>query len=647
VPPQEDLLSGRRSAAVGGVKRRRGTTMGEPPPAAAAFVLSIRQEPPRYLFGEESFSIAIVVTQQSTTKRESSTRSRSIASVPKSDPEELEEDNVRFYISAALHPSSERTNAATPPSALGALPTLSLTRQDSFLTVGAVGTMECCIRRAADSRGTTDAAYQMHITARTEDATTVLRATTVPLYLVRHKLLWTPSSTDAGNAIWYKDEGGRDKCMEVTVGLYDAEHRVVVPETAVPLQVTLCYAAPPKRRTAPVPVSNQEILRILSPKSPRHFTVEKPILQLRFRIEDVSKNHQGQDFCLRLAVAAGDVAPAMTHPVNVRSKRNKRPRLAAPSDPWEPPRTTSTETTTPEPDALREIQEWAEAAVRAMGPWTAASPALAQAVASYQDSVRGQLQCLPQRVGGAVAVGAEMGRESALGHAHHPQYPPTMMYPPPSHSLEVVPYPPSGNLSSPSHYMASNRRPPFPYYPYPSNATTPMTAVDYTMDRSRMAYPHTQSRRATAWSSPETNKARENAPRSWNGERPAESRDRTKPTPLTLPSTETEIHRGGEEDVEYLWAKQFKSVRTGELLGYPAYSRDEELLGFYLASPDDHHHTFRPVPPEDFGVKELQQAKEVLRQAADPAAIQSLQQWGSIEHMIHRAMVYEWCQEIR
>jgi hypothetical protein len=116
---------------------------------------------------------------------------------------------------------------------------------------------------------------------------------------------------------------------------------------------------------------------------------------------------------------------------------------------------------------------------------------------------------------------------------------------------------------------------------------------------------------------------------------------------LRSPSQASEIRRGGEEDVEYLFAKQFKSVRTGELLGYPAYSRDEELLGFYLAADDPHQHTFRPVPPEDFGMKELQQAKEVLRQAEDPAAIQSLQQWGSIEHMIHRAMVYEWCQEIR
>ena len=51
---------------------------------------------------------------------------------------------------------------------------------------------------------------------------------------------------------------------------------------------------------------------------------------LRFRIEDVSKNHQGQNFKVLISsdcVIFGNVVPACTPSVSVRSKRNKRGRL--------------------------------------------------------------------------------------------------------------------------------------------------------------------------------------------------------------------------------------------------------------------------------------------------------------------------------
>lgn len=36
-----------------------------------------------------------------------------------------------------------------------------------------------------------------------------------------------------------------------------------------------------------------------------------------------------------------------------------------------------------------------------------------------------------------------------------------------------------------------------------------------------------------------------------------------------------------ENEVENVLAKQYKAVRTGERLGFPAYSTNKEILGFY------------------------------------------------------------------
>jgi hypothetical protein len=43
--------------------------------------------------------------------------------------------------------------------------------------------------------------------------------------VIRHRLRIRPESQPP--AVWYKDEGGRDKCIEVTVDLVDAEGRRV------------------------------------------------------------------------------------------------------------------------------------------------------------------------------------------------------------------------------------------------------------------------------------------------------------------------------------------------------------------------------------------------------------------------------------
>ncbi|CAK4086863.1 unnamed protein product [Aphanomyces euteiches] len=119
--------------------------------------------------------------------------------------------------------------------------------------------------------------------------------------------------------LWYKDEGGRDKCMNLPVHLVDATNQPV--PRAVPLRVTLLYESEH-------PVLKQDILK-LSPDSQRLIDSHGQAL-LKLRIEDVSKNHQGQAFRLKVEPDTAqsplffDVAPDWSTPISVRSKRNKR-----------------------------------------------------------------------------------------------------------------------------------------------------------------------------------------------------------------------------------------------------------------------------------------------------------------------------------
>lgn len=127
---------------------------------------------------------------------------------------------------------------------------------------------------------------------------------------------WTP--------IWYKDEGGRDKCIEIHASLHDATGTILY--KPIPLKVSVVYA---NFRS----VVQQELLRLLG--SEPVVSESTGVAKVRFRIEDVSKNHQGQDFRVKLS-HDDTCGPGYTPPVTVRSKRNKKrsrgsfdPRLKA------------------------------------------------------------------------------------------------------------------------------------------------------------------------------------------------------------------------------------------------------------------------------------------------------------------------------
>ncbi len=64
-------------------------------------------------------------------------------------------------------------------------------------------------------------------------------ATSQPMYSIRHKLV--VEEENKAPYVWYKDEGGKDKCIEIKVSLRDSENKIVK-DRKVPLKCFLLYS---------------------------------------------------------------------------------------------------------------------------------------------------------------------------------------------------------------------------------------------------------------------------------------------------------------------------------------------------------------------------------------------------------------------
>lgn len=147
---------------------------------------------------------------------------------------------------------------------------------------------------------------------------TIMPCTSAHLWVVRHRIRITQQPPSA----WYKDEGGRDNCINIS-GLLVDEHEQPVQGREVPLKVVLAYEGEDTTE-----VKQQNILKIPQETLPKVDKFGKIIL--RVRIEEVSKNHQKQAFVVRIAPDTdyssenGDISADITTPITVLSKRNKR-----------------------------------------------------------------------------------------------------------------------------------------------------------------------------------------------------------------------------------------------------------------------------------------------------------------------------------
>ena len=133
---------------------------------------------------------------------------------------------------------------------------------------------------------------------------------------------------------FFKDQGGRDKRMQLQVQVTDARGKPVRLSKCMPLVINLCY----EDSRGPVP-NQREILKIMSKSTPKIGTNGKA--QILFRIEEVSSRHRRKKFILCIAPDVercplnGDVLEVYSSGVTVRSKqtgkickkRSRKPKL--------------------------------------------------------------------------------------------------------------------------------------------------------------------------------------------------------------------------------------------------------------------------------------------------------------------------------
>jgi hypothetical protein len=620
--------------------------------------LAIRKQPPSYVFPDEAFEIDVSLDVSKGSKQS---------------------DQGDVDIVATLEDTSPRPQAS--PVSTPAATLIILDGTQMRVSPNKRGANIRCRIKSTRQGGT----FCIRIAAK--DDREIIPGTTTAIHLVEAKI--KVSTTDEWDNIWYKDEGGRDKSMELIAEAYDKDNQVVREKIA--LNLTLFYDS-----EIPVQVSNQDLLKAQG--SERKLQLDKSTgrARIRFRIEDVSKNHQGQNFILRVAADKRDehaVAPGFSPAVSVRSKRNKRHRvsssLTSGGRGTQGPESSSPTMMRSSPiyadhpniplegvdssrlrDAIQGVMHWTDEVVNGLyslqwqvigyaqhpdgspdysRPYHSMpnpNPLIAQVLSRYTDSVRGNLRLVQQAVDQAdiprrrddatyntmaPAVALLLPRESEgmYGIMPPPGVQRTRSSPPPAAS---------GNLS---RSRAAAGMVPLTQGPPPSNM--------HSRESPFRDFPQVQQRPGYY---PQHNRPQESDNGLSYASLPQPSqhlRDGKKASQPSRPRSEPGDSL--ESEVEFVLAKQYKSMQTSERLGFPAYSVSKELLGFYRESSTKVGvGQFVPIRhlAHEFGPLEVMQATEILEEAlaTNSDAVHALKDWGSINNLIDHALVYDWTKDI-
>lgn len=524
------------------------------------------------------------------------------------------------------------------------------------------------------------------VTLSAKDHLDVFSVTTRTIHLVSAKI--RALTTDEWDNLWYKDEGGRDKSMEVIAEAYDKDNMLV--RDRIPLNLTLCYDA-----DTPVQVTNQEILKLQG--SERRLQIDKSTgrARIRFRVEEVSKNHQGQNFSLMIAAEKKsdyEIAPGYTPGVSVRSKRNKRHRAS--NSVTSARGASGTESTSPtmmrsspvfgehssmtldgaDPSRIREAMQgmlhWTDEVVNGLysvqwqiigyaqhpdgspdynRPYHSMpnpNPLISQILSRYTDSVRGNLRQIQHAI-----------EQTDMRRRDEPAYNPmnSAVAPLPRESEGVF-----GMMPPPGVQRARRASPHSAVLPAMSRMGAPGTV---SLSRGppppvmlpgeapfRGDFPPLQQQRQqmhTGYYPPP--QVRQHDPDNTQLRPPQGILDGKK-TPQ-IAALNPDLEDSGESEVEYVLAKQYKSTRSSDRLGFPAYSVAKELLGFYRESSNKVGvGQFIPIRhlSHEFGPFEIVQATTILQEemANKSEAVHALKDWGSIGSLIDHALVYDWSKGV-
>jgi hypothetical protein len=140
------------------------------------------------------------------------------------------------------------------------------------------------------------------------------RSSSSPIHCIQYQIVI--EDKQGTPYVWYKDEGGKDNCMEYWVKLVDANHTLVT-NIVVPLRMVLMYEDGRE-------VHQQHILA-LSHDSKACIN-ESGFCDIKFRINEVSNRHMGKRFQLSvrpdlyLAPGCVGIGEALSLPIDVKSK---------------------------------------------------------------------------------------------------------------------------------------------------------------------------------------------------------------------------------------------------------------------------------------------------------------------------------------
>lgn len=617
----------------------------------------VRRHPPTYLYSNESFDIELVVETP---------KSLSPSSPP---PRPIE-------LVASLH--DVRTGRECGGDGI-------LITEPSRIIISPenkVCTVKCMVRMDGIRRDQ-GASLELRFAPKSElspSNLSIIGASTRPISLVNYKV--KISLEEEWNHLWYKDEGGRDKSMELYVAIYDKDGQVRTGEQ-IPLQPILCYAT---EEGSSVRVTNQEILRTLG-SSKIHIDKDSGKARIRFRVEDVSKNHQGQDFILQVgpdpkAKLFKDVAPAYTPAVNVRSKRNKRSRVhstsaRASSSPVAGRARTSYDDVSFESADIRTLREsmkgvinWADEVVNGLYPLQWQVMGYAQHPDGSPDYTR-PYHNMPNpngTINRILSLYSESVRENlrillnSVEHANPPEqaYAPMSGANPSEDPYGVLRSAPSESLNLQGRVpaQAANRRPgmlpSIAHEAFREKPEGPMQAFEM---RGQLPPMHHRPNMGTPIpGQPVPSPFMEGG----MPMHPNQAPNRRMMPPPQVQGHEIPIQRQMHDDVldesiesevAFVLAKQYKALRTGERLGFPAYTANKEILGFYRESNGKVGvGSFHPLSRhrDDFGPLQVLQANEILEDAIvkKSGAVHALKDYGSMAHLLDLALVYDWSKDI-
>ena len=560
----------------------------------------------------------------------------------------------------------------------------------------------------------------------------VSNAYTSPIHMVNYKL--RVESKDWEDA-WYKDEGGRDKCMLAEVELRSPDGSLARGVRA-PLRLTLRYADAQSTQ-----VKNQDILRILGhPK--QYIDPDTGTASIRFRIEDVSKNHQGQDFKVEVLADSSrfaDIAPICTPTVSVRSKRSKRQRIAETSassqlqqpsydDVAQPKRSILLEP--PQPMALPHVTKVA-AHTSPFAPEFQGlkNPSANTATSRYpiagvvgstefsdaartRDALQGIIGWAEDVVNGLYPlqwklIGYAPFPDGSLDH-NHPYYSMTNpnaciskllstyvymymyillfllcsgflkaitnngTYPPPFYNLIYRRYSSSvrddlrvlmseadvalARKNAEMEAMSARREqelrmPPLRQYEFsnPESNRMSLLAQGASYDARMALVQHHQQLQGGISAFDSSRMSHSIPPQSQQQQQQQPS---VVNNPYNTPSImrhelEEESIEELEDQVTYVLAKQYKSLRSGQRLGFPAFDADRQIIGFFQDSTSKiGMERFIPIRrlANDFGAVERDQAAQILRDAIESRseALHCIKNYDSVNSLLASALVYDW-----